>query len=431
MESASATTSRPLVDGIAVAHSSDASSALSPGRADASTENRADTTAGTRASKRPFVIVGLVILTGIVALGTYVMRTRGLESTDDAQVEGDVVTLSVRVPGLVVAVPAGDNSRVKKGDLIAQVDDTDYAARLKQAQAELAQARAQAAQAEAQEQMVAVSAKGGIAAGRALVVGSSYAVRGAHANVASARAAVDLAEGDERSAELDLTRYKALRDANAVPQSKLDDAKAAADRARATVAQARAALSASEEQEHAADARVSEAQGHLTESAPIETQLNAARANIDLQRGRVMGAEAAVALAESQLDATRVVAPADGLLTNLSLHPGVLAAVGTPVALLVPPTVYVVANFKETQVGALRPGQPVTVSVDAFAPRVFEGKVDTIAGGTQGRFSLLPADNAGENFVKVVQRVPVKIRLAAGDAVLLPGLSAGVTVNVR
>jgi len=402
-----------------------------PARADAPTEGSTDTADGKRASRRPFLVVGLVVLIGIVALVVYVMRTRGQESTDDAQVEGDVVTISVRVPGLVVAVPAEDNHRIKKGDLIAQVDETEYAARVKQALAELAQARAQTTQAEAQEQMVAASAKGGIVAGQALVAGSSYAVRGAHANVASARAAVDLAEGDERSAVLDLTRYKALREANAVPQSKLDDAHAAADRARATVAQARAALNASEEQEHAADARVSEAQGHLNQSAPIETQLNAARANTELQRGRVTGAEAAVALAQSQLDATHVVAPADGLLTNLSLHPGVLAAVGTPVALLVPPEVYVVANFKETQVGKLRPGQPVTVSVDAFAPRMFEGNVDTIAGGTQGRFSLLPLDNAGENFVKVVQRVPVKIRLAASDVLLLPGLSAGVTVNVR
>jgi len=394
-------------------------------------ETQPDAAEGTRASKRPFFIVGLVVLAGVVALVIYLLHARGQESTDDAQVEGDVVMISVRVPGLVVAVPAEDNHRVKKGDLIAQVDATDYAARLQQAQAELAQARAQAAQAEAQEQMVGASAKGGIAAGQALVAGSSYAVRGAHANVASARAAVDLAEGDQRSADLDLSRYKALRASSAVPQSKLDDAQAAADRARATVAQARAALSASEEQEHAADARVSEAQGHLTQSAPIETQLDAARANTNFQRGRVTGAEAAVVLAQSQLDATHVVAPADGLLTNLSLHPGVLAAVGTPVALLVPPQVYVVANFKETQVGQLRPGQPVTVTVDAFAPRLFEGSVDTIAGGTQGRFSLLPSDNAGENFVKVVQRVPVKIRLAATDAVLLPGLSAGVTVNVR
>ncbi len=430
MESASVRTPGALGDGVVAPHSPDLSPSP-PTRADAPIETQPDATDGKRASKRPFLIVGLVVLTGVVALVVYLMRTRGQESTDDAHVEGDVVTISVRVPGLVVAVPAEDDHRIKKGDLIAQVDDTDYAARLKQAQAELAQARAQAAQAEAQEQMVAANAKGGIAAGQALVAGSSYAVRGAHANVASARAAVDLAEGDERIAGLDLARCKALREGNAVPQSKLDEAQAAADRARATVAQARAALSASEEQQHAADARVSEAQGRLIQSAPIETQLNAARANTELQRGRVTGAEAAVALAQSQLDATHVVAPADGLLTNLSLHPGVLAAVGTPVALLVPPEVYVVANFKETQVGELRPGQPVTVSVDAFAPRMFEGNVDTIAGGTQGRFSLLPSDNAGENFVKVVQRVPVKVRLAATDAVLLPGLSAAVTVNVR
>jgi membrane fusion protein (multidrug efflux system) len=391
----------------------------------------ADTTERKRASKRPFVVVGLVILTGIVVLLTYLVRTRGLESTDDARVEGDVVTISVRVPGLVVAVPAEDNHRVKKGELIARIDDTDYAARQKQAEAELAQARAQAVQAEAQEQMVAASARGGIAAGEAVVAGSSYAVRSAQANVASAHAAVDRAEGDERSAAVNLARQKALLAANAVPQAKLDEVQAAADRARATVAEARAALSAAEEELHAADARVSEAQGHLTQSAPVEIQLSAARANTELQRARVTAAEAAVALAQSQLDATRVVAPADGLLTNLSLYPGVLAAVGTPVALLVPPETYVVANFKETQIGAMRPGQPVTVSVDAFAPRMFEGKVDTIAGGTQGRFSLLPSDNAGENFVKVVQRVPVRVRLAATDALLLPGLSASVTVNVR
>jgi membrane fusion protein (multidrug efflux system) len=263
------------------------------------------------------------------------------------------------------------------------------------------------------------------------VAGSSFAVRSARANVASAQAAVELAEGDARSAEVDLARAKALHADDAVPQSKLDDAQAAANRARATVAQARAALSAAEEQQHAADARVSEAQGRLTQSAPIETQLDAARANTQLQRARVDAAEAAVALAQSQMDATRVVAPADGLLTNLSLHPGVLAAAGTPVALLVPPEVYVVANFKETQVGKMRPGQSVAISVDALAPRVFQGQVETLAGGTQGRFSLLPSDNAGENFVKVVQRVPVRIRLLEGDPALLPGLSAQVSVSVR
>jgi membrane fusion protein (multidrug efflux system) len=366
-----------------------------------------------------------------MALGGYELRIRGQESTDDAQVEGDVITLSVRVPGLVVAVKAEDNHRVKRGELIAQIDETDYEARLKQAQAELAETRAQAAQAEAQERVVAASAKGGIAAAQASLAGSSFAVRSAHANIASAQASVSLAEAEARRAELDLSRHQTLREANAVPQSKLDEVQATADRARAALAQARAALNAAEEQQHAADAHVAEAQGHLTESAPIETQLDVARANTALQLARVDAAGAAVALAQSQMDATRVIAPADGMLTNLSLHPGVLAGVGTPVGLLVPPEVYMVANFKETQIGDMRPGQPVAVSVDALAPRMFRGQVDTIAGGTQGRFSLLPSDNAGENFVKVVQRVPVRIRLLESDPALLPGLSAQVTVNVR
>ena len=202
MESASVGTPGPPGDGVADPPSP-APSRSPTTRADGLAESPGDATDGTRASRRPFVLVGLVILVGLAALVAYVQRTRGQESTDDAQVEWDVVTISVRVPGLVVAVPAADNHWIKKGELIAQVDDTDYAGRLKQAQAELAQARAQVAQAEAQEQMVAASARGGIAAGEALVAGSSHAVRGARANVASARAAVDLAEGDERSAELD------------------------------------------------------------------------------------------------------------------------------------------------------------------------------------------------------------------------------------
>lgn len=400
---------------------------------EATSVTTAEASTGTEpTSKRPFLIVGAVVLAGLTALATYAMRTRGQESTDDAQVEGDVVAISVRVAGLVVAVPAVDNHRVKKGDLLAQIDDTDCAARLEQARAELAQAQAQAVQAEAQEQIVAANAKGGIAAAQALVFGSTHAVRGAHADIASARAAVERAEADAKSAETDLGRFKALRADDVIPQSKLDEASTTADRARAALAQARAALESAEEQRHAVDARVTEAQGRLTQSAPIETQLTAARANTALQRARVKAAEAAVALAQSQLEATRVVAPTDGLLTNLSLHPGVLATVGTPVAMLVPPDAYVIANFKETQIGEMRAGQHVSVSVDAFARRTFEGEIETIAGGTQGRFSLLPADNAAGNFVKVVQRVPVRIRLVgANDAALLPGLSADVTVTVR
>ena len=392
-----------------------------------------DANAAEPASKRPFLIVGAVVLAGLLAIGGYMMRTRGRESTDDAQVEGDVVAISVRVAGLVVSVPVEDNRHVKKGDLIAQIDDADSRTRLDRARAELAQARAQAAQAEAQEQITGAGARGGIAAAQALVAGSSHALKGAHADIASARAAVERADAEAKSTDVDLARDTALRADNVVSQSKLEAVQTAADRAHAALSQARAVLESSEEQRHAVDAKVTEAQGRLTQSAPVETQLAAAHANTDLQRARVQASEAEVVLAQSQLDATRVVAPIAGLLTNLSLHPGVLATVGTPVAMLVPPDTYVVANFKETQIGEMRPGQPVKVSVDAFARRTFDGKVDTIAGGTQGRFSLLPADNSAGNFVKVVQRVPVRIRLidAANDPALLPGLSADVTVTVR
>ena len=390
-----------------------------------------DANAAEPASKRPFLIVGAVVLAGLLAIGGYMMRTRGRESTDDAKVEGDVVAISVRVAGLVVSVPVEDNRHVKKGDLIAQIDDADSRTRLDRARAELAQARAQAAQAEAQEQITGAGARGGIAAAQALVAGSSHALKGAHADIASARAAVERADAEAKSTDVDLARDTALRADNVVSQSKLEAVQTAADRAHAALSQARAVLESSEEQRHAVDAKVTEAQGRLTQSAPVETQLAAAHANTDLQRARVQASE--VVLAQSQLDATRVVAPIAGLLTNLSLHPGVLATVGTPVAMLVPPDTYVVANFKETQIGEMRPGQPVKVSVDAFARRTFDGKVDTIAGGTQGRFSLLPADNSAGNFVKVVQRVSVRIRLidAENDPALLPGLSADVTVTVR
>ncbi|MEI9936635.1 MAG: biotin/lipoyl-binding protein [Pseudomonadota bacterium] len=384
-----------------------------------------DATPGKRPSKRPFLIVGLVILTGLVALVSYVMRNRGLESTDDARVEGDVVTVSVRVPGLVISVPAQDNHQIKKGDLIAQVDDTEYAARLKQAQAELAQTRAQAAQAEAQEVMVAASARGGIAAGQAIVAGSSYAVRSAHANIASARAAVERAEGDQRSAERDLVRHKTLLQANALAQSTLDDAQAATDRARATVAQARAALSASEADLHAADAQglrgTRTPDAERTARNAVERRARKHRASTRSCDGsRGCGRSRAIAAGCHPRRRSR------GRVTHQPVAaPGGTRGRGDTRGTPRSSGCVYRPNFQETQIGAMRPGQSVTVSVDAFAPRLFEGKVDTIAGGTQGRFSLLPSDNAAENFVKVVQRVPVKVRLAATEAVLLPGLSAG------
>ena len=192
MERVADGTTGPLRDSVLAPQSPDLSPSP-PTRTDGPIGSTPDATDRKPASPRPFLIVALVVLLGIVALLVYVMRRRGQESTDDAQVEGDVVTISVRVPGLVVAVPAEDNHRVKKGDLLAQVDETDWRAGNKPRRSSRKHGRRP--RRPKHRAMVAVSAKGGIAAGQALVASSYYTVRSAYSSVLSARAAVDVAEG--------------------------------------------------------------------------------------------------------------------------------------------------------------------------------------------------------------------------------------------
>jgi membrane fusion protein (multidrug efflux system) len=198
------------------------------------------------------------------------------------------------------------------------------------------------------------------------------------------------------------------------------------------LAQAQAQVAASAEMRRLAGTRVGEARGRLDQSTPIVAQIAAAQANAQLAHGRIKVAEASLELAKLQLSYTKVVASEDGLVTKMSVQAGQMIQVGQPLAELVPDRTYVVANFKETQVGRLRPGQTARVRIDAFAGVDIEGRLESIAGGTGARFSLLPPDNASGNFVKVVQRVPVRIAWTKRpDLPLQAGLSADVTVYVR
>jgi membrane fusion protein (multidrug efflux system) len=162
----------------------------------------------------------------------------------------------------------------------------------------------------------------------------------------------------------------------------------------------------------------------------VDAQLAVARANADLARANVTAAEAAQALADLQLSYATIVAPSDGRLSKLAVRPGQQLQAGQQVVTLVPSATYVVANFKETQVGQMRPGQRAEITIDAFPGRTFEGRVESTSPGTGARFSMLPADNATGNFVKVVQRMPVKVAWLnlPGDVPLAAGLSADVTV---
>lgn len=356
----------------------------------------------------------------------------GQESTDDAQVTADLVPLGARVAGQVVSVLIHENQLVKAGDLIARIDDADYLARVKQAEAELESARAQADQAKAQVDIVTATSTGNLSSAKAAYSGSSVGVASAAATVAAANAQIVRSEADLRKSQNDLNRAKELRAANAVPQERVDNAQAAFDSAQATLAQARAQLTAAEEGKHAAVARVSEAAGRVAQSAPISAQIAAARANAELAQARTRSAESALELCRLQLSYTKIVAPSDGIASKLSVHEGQLVGVGQPIVELVPTATYVIANFKETQLGKMHPGERAELRIDAYPRRSFEGKVESISGGTGSSFSLLPADNASGNFVKVVQRVPVRIAWVdpPTDVVLRAGLSVDATVFV-
>jgi membrane fusion protein (multidrug efflux system) len=383
-------------------------------------------------NKKPFLILGGVVATFAAIAGIYLLATANQESTDDAQVEADIVPIAARVSGQIARRLVEDNQRVKKGDVLVQIDDADFAARSKQAEAELETARAQAAAADAQVHVVEAGAKGGLQSARASFSGSSMGVANAEAQLAAAKAALERSKAEARKGEMDLQRTKQLVAGNALPRERLDNAQVAYDASQAALAQAQAQVAAAAEMRQLAGTRVDEARGRLDQSTPIAAQIGSAKANADLARAHIKVAEAALDLARLQLGYTKIVATEDGLVTKLSVQAGQMIQVGQPLAELVPDRTYVVANFKETQVGRMRPGQTARVRIDAFPGVEIEARVDSLSGGTGARFSLLPPDNASGNFVKVVQRVPVRIAwLKRPEVPLQAGLSTDVTVYIR
>jgi membrane fusion protein, multidrug efflux system len=383
--------------------------------------------------RRPFLILGVVAAIVLGGIGLYAVATAGHEETDDAQIGADMVPIATRVAGQVTKVHISENQLVKRGDLLVEIDPADYDARVQQAEAELATAKAQADAAQAQVEIVDATSKGGLVSARAALSGSAAGVQSAGAQLQAAKAAAARADADLKKAEMDLQRATTLRQANAVSQERLDSAQIAFDSAKAAKAQAEAQVALAEESRRSAESRVGEARGRVDQSAPVAPQIAAARANADLANARVRSAEASLTLAKLQLSYTKVTAPADGYASKLTVHAGQLVTTGQPLIQLVPTTTYVIANFKETQVGQMHVGQPAHIEIDALPGHKFEGKVESLAGGTGASFSLLPADNATGNFVKVVQRVPVRIAWVnpPGDVDLRAGLSADVTVDVR
>ncbi len=385
-----------------------------------------------RGRANPFMVLAGLALVVLAVIGGYLIMTAGQQSTDDAQVESDIVPIGARVGGQVLRVNIKDNAHVKKGQVIAVLDDSDYQAKQQQAEAQLETAEAQATAADAQVKVAEASAKGGLTTAKAMVYGSSEQVQSAQAQVEAAQAALKRAQAQAHRTSLDLARVSELAKSNAVAQQQLDNAQAADDSAQAAVALAQAQLSAAKQGKQVALSQVAQAKGRLDQSKPINSRIAVAEANAKLAHARVKSAKALLVLAKLQVSYTNITAPADGLVSKLSVHPGQLVQRGQPVAEFVPSETYVVANFKETQLARIRVGQKAEISLDAYPGHKFNARVESLSGATGARFALLPPDNASGNFVKVVQRVPVRLSwVTPPDEPMRAGLSADVTVYTK
>jgi membrane fusion protein, multidrug efflux system len=353
-----------------------------------------DEPALTNGSRKPWVLaLGAVVAVILLALGARAIWFAVTHiSTDDAQVDGHITPISPRIGGFVVSIRVRENQQVRAGDTLVVLDDRDLRARLAQSDADLAAL------------IATVGSRG--------KVGQSVAqLDQAKAAAAAAAATVIQAEANAEKATNDLERARALSARNIVSRQSLDAAEAAA---RATAAQLTAAQ---------------------RNAAASQEQVTAAGAALTGSEARVAAARAVRDVTALQLSYSVVTAPVSGVVSKKSVELGQLVQAGQPLMSVVPlEDVWVVANFKETQVADILPGAPAVIQADAYPGRVFNGSVESLSPATGAKFSLLPPDNATGNFTKVVQRIPVRIRLEGQTDpahLLRPGMSVDVTIRAR
>jgi membrane fusion protein (multidrug efflux system) len=428
--------------------------------------------------KRPAVLVvaAIVLLVGAILGVRYWLYARSHESTDDAFIDGHIIQISPKASGYVAKVYVTDNQQVKDGDLIVELDARDYEARLKQAKAALDAALAKEKEARtnvfltratgaANVQQAAATvqrARSGVESSRAAAASdqsrasqAAAAVATAQANLEQARAQVQAAEAEVTRANADVDRYQALFAKDEVSKQQLDQAVATARTASAQLETARQKIAANEAQVNearssqaaavetarqsqtqitGAQAGVGEATGRLAQANTAPQQVAVSQAEADTAGASTEQLRAQVEQAELELSYTKIYATETGRVTRKSVEEGALIQIGQPLLAIVPGDVWVTANFKESQIGRMVPGQPVDISVDAYPDKTFKGHVDSIQAGTGAQFSLLPPENATGNYVKVVQRLPVKIVFDEPPDpkhMLSPGMSVVPEVAVR
>ncbi len=375
-------------------------------------------------------VAAAVAVAAVLGVVAWVWLTAGRESTDDAQVDAHVTQVAARVGGTVLKVHVEDNQEVAAGATLLELDPRDYQVALERARATLADAEAAAIAAESNVPITSqssasnvTSAQGGVAQAGSAIAAAQKQVEAAHARVTVAQAKLREQESTAAKTARDVERLRGLLAKDEISQQQFDTAQAAAEAAHAAADSAKAQITEAEAGVLVAESQLAQAKGasqqadaalRSAQTAPEQVKQITARA--EAARAQVKQANAALQQAELNVQYATVTAPTGGIVSRKGIEAGQVVQAGQPLFTIIPlENVWVIANFKETQLRDVRPGQRASVAVDAFGGKKFTGHVDSIAPATGSRFSLLPPENATGNFVKVVQRVPVKIVLDAGQ----------------
>ena len=364
------------------------------------------------------LLLALIVLAGAGLFFWHYYSVR--ESTDDAQVDGHIDPISPRVTGTAIRVYADDNQFVQAGQPLVDLDPKDYEVAVQRARADLADAQANAAAAHVTVPLTSTTSSSQLSAANAAVAASEQEVTMAQSRVLEAQA-------NYNKVATDLKRMETLVQKDEVSRQQYDATAASAAAAKATLDAAQAAVAG-------AQSRAAQARAQAAGAGTVPEQIRVTRARANAALAQVERAQAALSAAELNLQYTKILAPVSGVLSKRNVEPGQVVQMGQPLFSIVNlDDIYVTANFKETQLKSMHPGQPVKVHVDAYG-RDYNAKVESIGGATGARFSLLPPENATGNYVKVVQRIPVRIRIDKGqdpEHLLRPGMSVVPTVFLK
>lgn len=396
----------------------------------------------------PWLLAIALSIAGAVGYG-YWKRSTAWETTDDAQIDGRIYAISPKVGGSVTKINVNDNQHVEAGAILAEIDQRDYQVAVDQAKAALAEAEAEAAASRTAVPIISAtstnqfsSAQASVEEARANVSTAEKHVDEAQARLRTAEAMVRQAKANADRATKDLQRFSMLVAKEEISRQQFDSASAAADATKAQVEaneaqmdEARQTIRVAQDQVAEQKARLVRAESEVRGANTAPQQVSASEARSRSAAAKALSKKADLEQAQLNLEYTVLRAPVSGIVSQRNVEVGQIVQVGQPLMAVVPLNdIWVIANFKESQLAKIHVGQKATVSVDAFGGDSFNGHVDSIAAATGARFSLLPPENATGNYVKVVQRVPVKIVFEEGqnpERVLRPGMSVVPKVMIR